>query len=332
VRDEAESLLGVLPLYQRPDDVRRGLLRSLGDGKACTDYVSIIAPNDTEADVESRHLVARMVADHLVDTSEDTRYGWHTLLMDGVVEGDPTMDAFRQRLAERSASVHATSRMHTWYRACAESWDEYLKQFSRSSRSKQKRFLKRLDQTTGLKLESPTEPSSVAILVDQLVELHQQRWTQVGETGTFHDDNVRHFIQEVAARALEKDNLWLVALKLDGQLMSAALSLIGDDRRAYCYCTATDLSEEKLQPGNLLTMWMIQEAHRRKLQGIDFLRGDEEYKRRLHAEPKKQMEWRIASPHLSSRLKHAAWLTGFEAKQWIRRSVGRKAIDVVLPA
>lgn len=328
VRDANRNLVAALPLYQRVEDRPRQLLRSMADGKACSDHVSLLFDRNQQDDHTD---LVHAVVDHLIDSSCHHDHGWQSIVLDGVIETDEVMSDLVARIRQRTGVVHAASRMHTWYRGCAETFDQYLLTFSRSSRGKQRRLLKSFEKWSDPSIDEPHDTADVHRLLDELIEVHQTRWVEAGETGSFDQPQFRAFMNDTAARFAASGKLWIVGLRESGKLVSAAMSIIGEDGRAYCYCTATDMNAGTLQAGKLLTLMLIQQAHERGLAGIDFLRGDELYKARLHAEPSKVLELRIAAPSMRSRLRHTAWLTAFEAKQLVRKSLGRKTIDVVSP-
>lgn len=326
VCDEDRNLVAALPLYQRPDDRSPQTLRSIGDGKACSDHITLLLDPEW---VGGRDELIHAVADHLIDSSKSRTHGWLSIVMDGVMEDDKVMNSLVARIRQYDGIVHATSRMHAWYRRCEGSFDDYLKTFSRSSRGKQKRMLKSMDKWSDPVVDEPSSVHDMNAMLSELIDLHQVRWTEAGETGSFDQPCFRSFIHDTAERFGESGKLWIVGLREEGKLVSAAMSIIGGDNRAYCYCTGTDMHSDGLQAGKVLTLKMIEMAHQRGLAGIDFLRGDEEYKRRLHAQPTKVMELRIASPGLRSRFNHTAWLAAFETKQMIRKGLGRRVVHTV---
>jgi CelD/BcsL family acetyltransferase involved in cellulose biosynthesis len=84
-----------------------------------------------------------------------------------------------------------------------------------------------------------------------------------------------------------------------------------------------------MEPGRILTVKAIKHMYREDLVGIDYLRGDEPYKRRMAATAKRILNVRVAAPTWWPRLRHVAWWTGFEVKQWMRRRTGRTPVVVV---
>lgn len=81
-----------------------------------------------------------------------------------------------------------------------------------------------------------------------------------------------------------------------------------------------------LEPGRVLHAHGLLYALEHGLSGINYMRGDEDYKQRLLANPQPLLRLRVASPAFLPRLRHAVWATGFGLKQYIRRRAGRKMV------
>ena len=92
---------------------------------------------------------------------------------------------------------------------------------------------------------------------------------------------------------------------------------------------ATTSGSTELEPGRILMVETIKHMYEKSLSGIDYMRGDEPYKKRMAATPRRALNVRIAAPNWWPKLRHAAWWTGFEVKQWIRRRTGRTPAVVV---
>lgn len=330
-RDSQNKIRGLLPLYQRASeanslskiDASGRTLHSIADGNTCSDYVSILAAKNEQVHV------AQQMADFLGQRYDSSQDGWHSIVIDGIVEGDIPMEAFFQRLSQRNVPVHCQSRMSTWYCPAAESWDAYLMQYSSNSRSKKRRVLKRISNTPGLTLETAESIPDVHRMLDELIVLHQDRWKEAGELGSFVEPEFRDFVHAAAESFFKDGKLWSVVIRLKEVAVASAILFIGDDQRAYVYTTGTDMGQRKLEPGKLLSLYLIEQVHERGLSGIDFMRGNESYKALLADKSKRVMEARIASPAMISRLQHTAWLTQFEMKQFLRRRLGRSEVEVV---
>ena len=85
-RDQDEQVRGLLPLYRPAENPHS--LAMIGDGRACSDYVSVLAaPHDAEQIAEEFAVV-------LAATASDRWLGWSSIEIDGIVEGDKPMEAF----------------------------------------------------------------------------------------------------------------------------------------------------------------------------------------------------------------------------------------------
>lgn len=114
--------------------------------------------------------------------------------------------------------------------------------------------------------------------LDALIRLHTLRWTEQGEPGVLADARIQRFLRDAAADLLERGRLRLYALRLDGAPIAVLLAFSQADRM-YAYITGLDPAAAPLHPGMLLLRHVLQDAIRAGFREVDFLRGDEEYKR-----------------------------------------------------
>lgn len=318
-RDERGDLVGILPLYRKHGT---RTLRALGDGDACTDHVSIHANPDQSEEI------ANAFGRHLASVSTDARHGWDLIDIDGVVQGDQAMAAFAKGLKESGSQLHAGSRMSIWFKPADENWQEHLKHHGKTQRRKMRRWCDKLDQGEGIDRSVAVTESEVQMLLDTIIELHQQRWNADGEPGSYSDPKFRDFMHETCRRFLLLGQLHLTGLRFKGQIIGGDISFVGQNRVMYCYSTGYDTDFSELEPGRLICVDGLREMYRSDLIGVDFMRGDETYKSRFATESKKLYRVRAVAPTFLPRLRHAVWSTGFEVKQWMRRRTGRPEILV----
>ncbi len=322
-RDAKAEICGILPLYLRHSKSQGRTLSMIGDGQACSDYVSLLASAD---DGEA---VATAMAEFLADAADDSDHGWDFIDIDGVVEDDAVMIAFAKALSQRDALLHTQSRMCTWFKPRDANWNEHLKHFKKTQRRKMRRWSERVEATEELALTVSETSDNVHRDLDQLIEMHQRRWNEAGEPGTYADPRFCRFIHDATADFFRRGRLHLASLSFDEQRIAADLNFVGGDRRMYCFSGGYDLDFANMEPGRILTVEAIKHMYREDLAGIDYLRGDEPYKKRMAATAKRILNVRVAAPTWWPRLRHAAWWTGFEVKQWMRRRTGRTPIVVV---
>lgn len=256
--------------------------------------------------------------------------GWETLEIDGAVEGDPAAHSLAQGLRQGGATLHTESRMHTWCRPCEGSWDDCLDAMSRKSRRKTRRLLARCDPAGGpLEFRISASREQLHRDLDAIISLHQRRWNEKGQSGSFADDAFRQFVHDAGDGLFERDRILLATLWRGEQAVAGSLQLLGENQSIYCYTSGYCMSHADLEPGLVLNVVILRYAYQRGFAAVDYLRGDEPYKARFKAEPRRLLKLRAVAPAWFPRLCHAAWMTGFELKQFVRKRIGRKPIDVV---
>ncbi|MGB7323876.1 MAG: GNAT family N-acetyltransferase [Rubripirellula sp.] len=317
-RDSGGNMRGLLPLYQYGS----GVLAMIGDGEACTDHVSILAG---EADAAE---IGYAMGQHLAKTASDPKWGWEVIDIDGVVEGDEPMTALASGLKEGGATLHAQSRMSVWYRAADSCWDEHLKRHGKTQRRQMRRWA---DQLKSMEKVVATTDAEVDELLGFVIEMHQRRWVAAGEAGSFANESFRSFMIDTAKQFLSRDQLYLAVLKHEGTPIAGELKFIGGNKVLYSYSAGYDIDFAELEPGRLMCVDGLLEMYERGFVGLDFMRGDETYKSRYSTESHRLFRMRAIAPTLMPRLRHAAWCTGFELKQWVRRQSGRPVIVVQDP-
>jgi CelD/BcsL family acetyltransferase involved in cellulose biosynthesis len=218
--------------------------------------------------------------------------------------------------------------MSTWYRAVDASWDDHLKTFGKTQRKKMRRWCEKVEQTDGLKKILPESAEQVDLLLDALIQLHQQRWTDAGQPGSYADPVFREFIHQASRDFFRRGRLHLPTLQLDQKTIGGELHFVGEDQRLYCYSSGYDIQSAELEPGRILAAETLRDLYRMGLEGIDYMRGDEPYKQRMSASPARLFRFRVIAGAWLPRLRHAAWCTQFELKQWVRRQTGRRPLEV----
>lgn len=322
-RDDFGQIRGILPLYRHRHSRVGRRLSMLGDGPTCSDYVSVLA---SEQDAIT---VASQFGNYLIQVASDPKWGWDVIEIDGVVEGDEPMIALSCALKAGDAPTHAQSRMSTWSRSVSKSWDEHLATHGKSQRRKIRTLAKLLADDSSLVQSSAQSPAEIDRLLDALISLHQRRWTAAGEQGSFRDLRFQQFIRDTALQFYQRGDLYLTALERDGKIIGVELNIIGANRVLYSYSSGFDLDHSDVEPGRVLGIDTLQHLYRSGLAGIDYMRGDEEYKQRFAAESRRVLQFRAVAPAWYPKLRHAMWNTQFELKQLVRRKTGRAPIEVL---
>ena len=318
-RDESGKLVGLLPLY-RPDGGRT--LAAMGDGNTCSDHISVLASEDHAVEI------AWQMGVFLGNIAADDTNGWDIIHIDGMVEGDEPMNAWINGLKWSNCASHASSRMSLWVKPRDESWAEHLKHHGKTQRRRMRRWTEAFDKIEGAQKHVPSNETEARVAINEVIDLHQKRWVDDGEPGSFSDPRFRSFAEETFMRFFRRGQTYLNLMKLNGKTIGGELNLIGDNQVMYSYSAGYDTDHADLEPGRVLCIDALFQMYNRDIVAVDFMRGNEAYKERFATESRRVFDLNIFAPSLLPRIKHAAYRTGFEVKQWMRRRAGRPTLDV----
>src|SRR5262245_60504323 len=127
VRDANSQLVGLAPWYVGRSPLIGRVIRFLGSGMVCSDYLSLLS-------VPGRHEeVANRLACWL--NQEGARL-WTTLELSGVAAGDPAITALVQSLRCQYNLVDCRDGLHCWSLQLPADWDTYLSGLSKSRRER----------------------------------------------------------------------------------------------------------------------------------------------------------------------------------------------------
>ena len=121
-------------------------------------------------------------------------------------------------------------------------------------------------------------PGDVQAGLDVLFELHKARWRAKRLPGAFIGRLVP-FQRAWAAEAAARGYLWLSVLRLEGRPIGALYAMtVG--KGVFYYQAGFAPAEGSISPGTLLVAHTVRRAVEEGKTRFDFLRGDEDYKRR----------------------------------------------------
>ncbi|RYG25532.1 GNAT family N-acetyltransferase [bacterium] len=121
-------------------------------------------------------------------------------------------------------------------------------------------------------------PGNIGEGMDVLLELHRARWRAKRLPGAFVGRLVP-FQRAWIAEAAKRDWLWLSVLRLKGEPIGALYAMtVG--KQVFYYQAGFAPTEGSISPGTLLVAHTIRRAIEEGKTRFDFLRGDEDYKRR----------------------------------------------------
>jgi CelD/BcsL family acetyltransferase involved in cellulose biosynthesis len=297
VCDAWKRLVGIAPVYVERTTTQGRVLRFLGGGETCSEYVSIRCEAGFEDDV------AATLADWLTEANlidEDDR--WDVLKLAAVDQGDPVVGRLLDHLEDRGHRVDRKPGVNRWRIELPATWDDYLATLSKCHRKKLRR-LERDDFDSGRVLVHWVHSQAdLDRALSILVDLHQRRWQTQGKSGCFASRRFLQFHHDVTAQLLSGNALLMNWLELDGRPIAATYDL-GGGGGVYAYQSGIDPESLDRQPGRLMNLASIRRAIERGDQFYDLLRGDEPYKANWRATPRPSYDAHVVPSRTSARLR-----------------------------
>jgi CelD/BcsL family acetyltransferase involved in cellulose biosynthesis len=146
-------------------------------------------------------------------------------------------------------------------------------------RRKHRRLLEAMPSAQLVDATTQTLPTDM----DTFVELHRSSPTIKGK---FMYPGMERFFRRLGEAFLPVGTLRLVFLEADGTRFAGAIGF-RDRRRFLLYNSAYDHLRSALSPGIVLLSLLIEELIREGCEALDLLTGDEQYKYRLGARPRR---------------------------------------------
>ncbi|HEY2882194.1 MAG TPA: GNAT family N-acetyltransferase [Pirellulales bacterium] len=335
VHDNQHNVMGIAPWYRHTTRSGSRVVRFLGDGEVCSDYLSVLCSD------ENSIAVTQALASWLVNANRSAAPAspgdpirhddrWDRLEFVGPDAADAVFNCFLAQLQNVGNLVHFCPAMNTWRLELPPTWDELLSRLSKQHRNRLRRADRIYFQSGQIQIRRSIAPDDCAVFFDILLDLHQRRWRHKGLPGAFASPRFSAFHREISARWAAHGLATLSWLEMDDKPLAVEYRLHGDGVM-YAYQSGMDTQRLELRPGELANMVAVRSAIEQKQHHYDFLRGDEEYKSRWRAEPRPMLAVRVIPPFRSARLRHQAWVAGQNVKQWIKRSA-RLANNLRQPA
>lgn len=315
VRDQ-QTCLGIAPLFRSRHESVGTVLRMLGEGEVCADYLSILAHP------ENAQRVGEALSHWFQDSSrrgvadQATAPHWDMMELDGMDSECPVLEAFLRQMHEDGFGVRCCSKVNTWRLSLQTSTDQHLASLSKPSRRKIRTAEKRF-RSGDCHIHVAAGLHEFETMWDELIEMHQRRRNSLGEAGCFASFEFSDFITDVARQFFVADQLDLVQVSKDQWPIATELCFRGSDI-TFAYQIGIEPEALRENPGWLVNTAAINHARELGQSGFDWCRGDEEYKRRLGASPKPCLHCRIVPPRLRSQLWDAALTSGSTIKEWLK--------------
>ncbi|WP_320672284.1 GNAT family N-acetyltransferase [Patulibacter defluvii] len=155
---------------------------------------------------------------------------------------------------------------------------------SGSARRRARTSLRAMAQRGVVESEWATDPARAAELLEELITLHQARWTADGEPGVFAAPRFAAFHRELAPRLVAEGRATLFRATVDGRTIGCLYHFLDGERVLFYQSGLAGFDDNRLRPGIVTHLLSMEAARERGLRLYDFLAGDQRYKRDLSSD------------------------------------------------
>lgn len=322
VFNEAGAPIGIAPWYWDYTPAKGSVVRFLGLGEVCSDYLSVLCQPQME------EAVAEALASWLTEANQhrahrstvDRSSAWDCLELTGVDGEDVVVRHLAEKLDAYGNTVHRRPGADCWRIRLPNSWDEYLARLSKSHRKQLRRLTERLLNKGRAVVHHVDRLADLSQGQEILVDLHQRRRRALGDSGCFASTRFSAFHLDVMPELLRSGQLSLAWVEVDGRPVVAEYHLNGEGV-TYAYQAGIASDVKDFSPGQLGNLVTIRRAIEHGCRAFDFLRGNEAYKAHWRAQPRPSKEIRVVAPRASAQLRHALWRAGSRVKRWVKASL-----------
>ncbi len=246
--------------------------------------------------------------------------GWDCLELREIPDDSATATALRG-VAIPELSLAQQPRSICRYVPLPTDFESYFSLLGPQFRRNFRRARKKLRRDFKVSYQICGESEDVNYNMKTFIELHQKRWRAQNQSGVFADRTFRDFHIDVAETFAKKGWLVLFFLMLGDEPVAASYCFKYASK-LYGYLSGHDPQYSEYSVGNLLLLHMIESSIREGLIEVDFMRGDEPYKKRWNAFVRKNLQARITSRGIIPSLYD--WITRNEMLNFITDKLGER--------
>ena len=294
---DGETLVGLVPLllrrhwYRRVVPMRRLELIATGEDSAdeiVSEYLGPIAA----VGYEDR------VVEALVGHLEQGHAAWQEIVFSALDQQAPAAQRLGQAFSARGFTCASRVTAQCPFIRLPKSWDDYLAALSSDDRYMAKRSLRDFEHWAGKdsQIEVARTHEDLARGKEILQRLHTHRWQSGGRDGAFASPIFRQFHDQVMPALLDRGELDLRWLVVEGEPIAVSYSVIHENRIYYYQGGRATEVPKGVRPGIVLHLYAIQAAIEAGRAEYDFLGGDARYKLQLSTATRPLVELRVVRP------------------------------------
>ena len=316
---DGDRVLGIAPLYiETVDHALLGSMRQIrfvGDGSGDSDNLDLVTRVGTEG----------ACIDAMLNWI--VRNGCSLCAFNTLDATSSSAQILAQRLSagEWVLQHTATPSSHVDF---PQTWKEYFESLSSGFRKLLRQSARGLNSAYRVNLRRCERPDEIPGMLNDLFRLHQKRWAQIGEPGSFTSAERRTFYAKMAAAFLERGWLELWSLDLNGKSAAAQISFRYRDT-VYGLQEGFDPALRKLHPGYALRAGMFESLVARHIKKYSFLGGFSAAKGRWGAKCGEYANFTFAIPQTRGAYHIALDRSAAASKEWLRQHLPAQMWEVL---
>ncbi len=263
-----DQLVAIAPLFESLDHEGLPLVALLGSD-VLPDYLDLIARP------EALREFTGLLLDHL---SGPEGPACRVLDLYNIRDASPALPVLAEAAETRGWSFQRAEIIPYSSVALPDDWDAFLERLEKKQRHEIRRKLRNAEGTGRVRCYVADDPTKLVADVESLFDLMAHR----EDKAQFLTPPVRRYFHGFIARAAQHGWLQLAFLEVDGRKAAAFLNF-DYAGKIWVYNTGMDPADRDLSPGTVLLGFLIRRAIEQGRSAIDFLRGEEPYKRHFGA-------------------------------------------------
>jgi CelD/BcsL family acetyltransferase involved in cellulose biosynthesis len=260
-----DELVGVVPLDMAPEGARL-----LGDHNL-SDYGPVLAAPGAEA------VVARGLIEWLVEDMSGAATLW------GFDESSPLVAAFESVAGGFGWTCSIEDEAIAPACDLPEDFDAYLAELSKKDRHELRRKVRNAAAVGKLGLEEVAAPEEIVVRFDRFLAMMRDSRPDKAE---FLNGPTEAFFRDAVTTTAELGFSRLATLTIDETPVAMTWSFETGDE-TFLYNSGYDPARTDVSPGIVSKAMVLQSAIERGKRRFNFLRGDEDYKRRMGGQPRR---------------------------------------------
>ncbi len=243
------------------------VLRFIGTGVDTSPYyLNIIALPDC------RDAAERAFLDFLPHIDD-----WHKLHLTDMLQLSSLATRVREFVNTQPGMVLTPHTQIIQKAALPAAFEDYRMQLSRKRRKQINQRQNRLDAAGVSELSICATTEELAEASDALVSLHLLRWESKQAESGFRSTADEQFHRAVIRHFFAMDALWLVTLKLDGNMIGVQYIFVWRGELMFMQ-SGYSPEHESLSPGHVLFTYVIQRGIEQGMDGLNMLKGNDSCK------------------------------------------------------